>query len=55
MNCVASQYFIANKNTFIKYRFFDFSINDVRSIKDINESKFFIDIEKIHLVTNLRG
>ena len=54
MNCVAFQHSIANKNVFIEYRFLNFSINDVRSIKDINKSKIFIDIEKIRLITNLR-
>ena len=32
----------------------NFSINDVRSTKNIDESKIFIDIKKIRLVTNLR-
>ena len=54
MNCVVFEHFIANKDAFIKYRFLNSLINNVRSIKDINESKFFINIEKIRLVTNLR-
>ena len=32
----------------------NFSIDDVRSIKDIDESKIFIDIKKIRFVINLR-
>ena len=55
MNCVVSQHFIANKNAFIEYRFLNPLINNVHSIKNINESKIFIDIEKIRLITNLRG
>ena len=55
INCVVFQHFIANKDAFIEYRFLSFSIDDVRSIKGIDESKIFIDIEKIRLVTNLRG
>ena len=53
MNYVAFQHFIANKNAFIEYRFLNFSIDNIRSIKNINESKIFIDIKKIRLVTNL--
>ena len=30
-------------------------IDNVRSIKDINKLKILIDIEKIRLVTNLKG
>ena len=55
INCVVSQHFITNKNIFIEYRSLNFSIDNVRSIKDINKSKVFIDIEKIRLVTNLRN
>ena len=44
-----------NKDVFIKYRFLNLSIDDVRSIKDIDESKILIDIEKIRLIINLRG
>ena len=55
INCVVSQHFIANKNTFIEYRPLNPSIDDVRSIKNINESKILIDIKKIRLITNLRG
>ena len=54
MNCVVFQHFIANKDAFIEYRFLNPSINNVRSIKDINESKIFINIEKIRLVINLK-
>ena len=54
MNYVAFQHFIANKNTFIEYRFLNSLIDNVRSIKNINESKIFIDIEKIRLVINLK-
>ena len=44
-----------NKNIFIEYRFLNLSIDNVRPIKDINESKILIDIEKIRFVINLRG
>ena len=33
----------------------NFSIDNVRSIKDINKSKIFIDIKKIRFIINLRG
>ena len=39
---------------FIKYRSLNFLINNVRSIKNINELKILINIEKIRFVTNLR-
>ena len=55
INCVVFQHFIVNKDAFIKYRFLNFSINNVRSIKSINKSKIFINIKKIRLVTNLKG
>ena len=55
MNCVAFQHFITNKNVFIEYRSLNSLIDNVYSIKDINKSKIFIDIEKIRFVTNLRG
>ena len=55
INCVVSQHFIANKNVFIKYRSLNPSINNVHSIKNINKSKIFINIEKIRLITNLKG
>ena len=43
-----------NKDAFIEYRFLNFLINNVYSIKSIDESKIFIDIKKIRLVINLR-
>ena len=55
MNCVISQHFIINKNVFIKYRFLNFSINNVYLIKNINKSKILIDIKKIRFITNLKG
>ena len=55
MNCVVSQHFIANKDAFIEYRFLNPLINDVYSIKSIDESKISIDIEKIRFIINLRG
>ena len=55
MNCVVFQHFIVNKNVFIKYRFLNLLIDNVRSIKNIDKSKIFINIKKIRLVTNLRG
>ena len=55
MNCVAFQHSIANKNAIIEYRLLNLLINDVYSIKSIDKSKVFIDIEKIRLVTNLKG
>ena len=55
INYAASQHFITNKNAFIKYRSLNSSINNVRSIKNINKSKILIDIEKIRLIINLRG
>ena len=54
MNYVASQHFIANKNTFIKYCSLNSLIDDVRSIKDINKSKIFINIKKIRLIINMK-
>ena len=44
-----------NKDAFIKYRFLNFLINNVHSIKNINKSKIFINIKKIRLVTNLKN
>ena len=55
MNCVIFQHFIANKDAFIEYYSLNSSIDDVYSIKNINKSKIFIDIEKIRFIINLRG
>ena len=54
MNCVVFQHFIANKDAFIEYRLLNLSNNNVRSIKNINESKILINIKKIRLITNLK-
>ena len=55
MNYAAFQHFITNKKTFIEYRSLNSSIDNVRSIKNINESKIFINIKKIRLIINLRS
>ena len=55
MNCVYSQYFIINKNLFIEYRFLNLLINNVYSIKEINNSKIFINIKKIRIIMNVKN
>ena len=33
----------------MQYRVFDFKLNDIRFIKDIENARIFINIDKIHI------